>query len=294
MMADNAKVSVIIPAYNRVDYIDQTIRCVLDQTYPNVELIVVDDGSEDGTYEKINTYGDRLQLLIHPGHANRGQSEAINIGMAKATGEYIAILDSDDYWELNKLEVQVAYLDKHPDIGLVYTNGYAVDAGGNQLYPIHASDHVETNEPDLVLLDCYIALPVNSLVRREVYERVGWFEARYRASQDHDMLIRIAEVAKLAYIPDFLWYYRQHGGSISSTQQDIRWRTGFTILENAKKRYPYKSVTIRKRLAVLNYRLGLCHFAGHKFIRAFGRMMVALMLDPVRSLKVAAGIEKRN
>jgi glycosyltransferase involved in cell wall biosynthesis len=288
------KVSVIIPAYNRKAYIDQTIQCVLDQSYSNIEFIVVDDGSSDGTYERICMYSDQLTVITHPEHLNRGQSASINLGLRCADGEYIAILDSDDYWELNKLERQVDYMEKHPDVGLIYSNGYGVDASGQVIYNCHLEDHQELNDPNLVLMDCYIALPVNSLVRKSVYDQVGEFNESYRAAQDHDMLIRIAETTKFAYIPDFLWYYRRHGGSISSTQQELRWRVGFKILENAVKRYPYKKKTIRKRRAVLHYRLGVCFVKEKKYYNWIGNMIMSFMYDPFRALKVAFGFEINN
>ena len=255
-MPDNQLVTVVIPAYNRVNYIEQTIGSVLDQTYPQIQLIVIDDGSTDGTYEKIQAYGDRLQLLTHPGHLNRGQSASINLGLRQASGKYIAILDSDDYWAPEKLDIQVDFLEKHPDIGLVYTNGYAVNAEGEILYAIYDNNHKEYNDTDAVLLDCYILLPQNSLVRKSVYDKAGFFEESYRSAQDHDMLIRIAEITKFAYLQDFLFFYRRHPGSISSTQQALRWETGFRILEKAGQRHPYKPTTLRKRKAVLHYRIG--------------------------------------
>ena len=283
-------VSVIIPAYNRVDFIDQTIRCVLDQSYPAVQLIVVDDGSSDGTMDRIKAYGDRLELLVHPGNANRGQSASINMGLKQARGKYIAVLDSDDYWELNKLEIQVDYLERHPDIGLVYSNGYGVDSEGNIIYPIHPEDHVEHNDPNRVLLDCYLA--TTSQLRwceKSVYDKVGGFEESFRAAQDHDMVIRIAEVTRFAYLPDYLWYYRRHAGSISSTRQELRWQTGFRILERARRRYPYAPTTIRKRKAVLYYRMGRVHLAAHRYLNAFANFGKAFLFDPVtRSQGVTA------
>ena len=285
-------VSVIIPAYNRARYIDQTICSVLDQGWKNIQLILVDDGSNDGTLEKIMAYGDRLLLLTHPDNENRGQSASINLGLRRATGKYIAILDSDDFWHPAKLEVQVAYLEQHPDIGLVYTNGYVVDADGKILYPFYAESHEEKNDTDRVLLDCYILLPQNSLVRKSVYERVGEFEESYRSAQDHDMLIRIAEVTRFAYLPDFLWYYRQHQNSISGTSQELRWRTGFRILESATQRYSYKAATIRKRKAVLNYRMGIVCRNENRMAEAILYLGKALLLDPVRALMVLTGYDK--
>ena len=287
-------VSIIIPAYNRADYIDQTIQSVLEQSCSNVELIVIDDGSTDGTYQKIQSYKEKLILLTHDDHVNKGQSAAINLGLSRARGKYIAILDSDDYWAPDILEIQVEYLEKHDEIGMVYSNGCAVDAKGRVIYQIYDSHHIEMSDPNLILLDCYILLPLSSLVRKSVYERVGRFNEDFRAAQDHDMVLRIAEVTKLAYLPKILFYYRRHNESISSTNQRIRWTNGFKILEHAQQRYPYKASTIRKRRAVLNYRLGICDVVEKRYIDAAYHMIAASILDPLRTIKVISGMEKRN
>lgn len=287
-------VSVIIPAFNRNKYINQTVDCVLTQTFQTFELIVIDDGSTDGTYEKLQDYGDKISLVTHEGRVNKGQSSSINEGLKRASGKYVVILDSDDFWEPNKLEVQVNYLEANPDIGLVYTNGYGTNSEGEITYKYHSEDHRDPQDPNAVLLDCYMALPVNAMVRKEVYDQVGFFNEEYRAAQDHDMLIRIAEVCRFAYLPDYLFYYRRHGDSISHTKLDIRWMTGFKILEEAQKRYPYKPATIRKRKAVLNFRLGQVFVKQGKYMRALKHIIKAGFLDPVRSLKVLFGKEAVN
>ena len=293
-MTGSPLVSVIVPAYNRKAYIAEAVDCVLQQTYKNIELFVVDDGSTDGTYEVLQSYGDRLTLLTHEGRVNRGQSASINLGLEHIRGDYVIILDSDDYWELNKIEIQVSFLESHPDVGLVYTNGYMADANRNILYAYHSPDHVETNDPNRVLLDCYMALPVNALVRRSVYDQVGKFEESFRAAQDHDMLIRMAEATKFAYLPDYLFYYRRHGDSISSKKLDVRGNTGLEILRRASLRYPYKPSTLRKRRALLNYRLGQVHLSQKSPLNAMKCFLKAGLLDPVRALKVLTGIEKKT
>lgn len=287
-----ALVSVIIPSYNRAAYIDQTVKSVLEQTYPHVELIVVDDGSSDGTFERLQAYGDAIRLLTHEGHANKGQSAALNLGLSVATGDYIAILDSDDYWAPEKLENQVLYMGGHPDVGLVYCNGYHVDADGNILYPFHSSDHVEPNDPNRVLLDCYMLLPQSSLVRSEVFRRAGLFDEGLRAAQDHDMLIRIAELTTFAYQPQFWFYYRRHDSSISVNGLERRWRNGFLILEKARHRFSYRPATIRKRLAVLNFRLGQLYWNEGKKLKSMSFLLRAGMLDPARAMGVVLGREK--
>jgi glycosyltransferase involved in cell wall biosynthesis len=290
----NSLVSIIIPAYNRVSYIDQTVDCVLNQTYQQFELIVVDDGSTDGTFEKLQAYGDKINLLTHEGHKNKGQSASINYGLSIATGDYIIVLDSDDFWELHKLKVQVDFLDKNPDVGLVYTNGYCTNAEGEVIYNYHNGDHIEPNDANTVLLDCYLALPVNSMVRKSVYDQVGGFNESYRAAQDHDMLIRIAEATKFAYLPDFLFYYRRHSNSISHRNLETRWRVGFKILEAAAKRYPYKQSTLRKRKAVLNYRLGTELIKKQEYLSGLICLFKSFINDPIRAVKVLSGAEKVN
>ncbi|WP_158538123.1 glycosyltransferase [Corallincola holothuriorum] len=280
-------VSVIIPAYNREAYIEETINSVLYQTFQNFELIVVDDGSTDNTRNILESFDDeRISILEHPGRANKGQSAAINLGLKHAKGEFIAILDSDDYWLPEKLEIQVAYLQQHNDIGLVYANGTAVDPNRNHLYPIYNEDHRECSDPGRVLKDCYFFVPTNSLVRSEVIRKVGEFDESLRAAQDHDMAIRIAETTKLAYINTPLFAYRRHPESISSTRAHIRWQNGFYILDKAIRRFNYPSNIIRSRKAVLHFRLYQCRKRNGQFLSAIGHLLTAGYLDPARSVRV--------
>lgn len=279
---------MIIPAFNRAEYIKETVNSVLTQDYPFVELVVVDDGSTDGTYEILLEYAEqnKLELLTHPGRENRGQSAALNLGLKAATGEFIAILDSDDLFLPGKLRRQVEYLNSHPEIGLVYGMGEAVDGDGRWMYDIHSADHKEPNDPNAVLLDCYFLLPQNALVRRSVYDQVGGFEEDFRAAQDHDMLVRIAEKTRFGFIPVKVFEYRRHGDSISKNGQRRRWKNGFEILRRAEARYPYKPSTIRKRRAVLNFRMAQVCWQENAYIDALGYLLKSGVLDPVRALKV--------
>jgi glycosyltransferase involved in cell wall biosynthesis len=290
----NSCVSVVIPAFNRCDYINETIDSVLSQDYPNVELIVVDDGSTDGTYEILLEYAeqDRLKLVTHPVRENKGQSAALNLGLREASGEFIAILDSDDLFLPGKLSAQVEYLNSHPDVGLVYGMGEGVDGSGRWIYDIHSPDHIEPNDPNAVLLDCYFLLPQNSLVRRSVYDQVGGFEESFRAAQDHDMLVRIAENTRFGFIPVKVFQYRRHGDSISNNGLRRRWTNGFEIVRRARARYPYRASTIRKRHALLNFRMAQVCWEEHGYIGAFGYLIKSGILDPIRALKVITGRER--
>ena len=284
--ADSALVSVIIPCYNRERFIAATIESVLNQTWPDIELIVVDDGCTDGSRGVVESYGDRLTILEHEGCCNKGQSASINLGLKMSHGNYVAILDSDDLFASQKLEKQVHFLDSNPEIGLVYANGMSIDAEGRELYPIISGEHQSPVGPESVLENSPFNLPSNSLVRRSVYDKVGYFDETLRSAQDHDMAIRIAEVTRIGYLNESLWFYRRHDGSISHTKIKERWRNGFRILEAACKRYPYPKKIRNRRLAVLNFRLGQCYLEEKNYIQAALHLLKAGLLDPWRSLAV--------
>jgi glycosyltransferase involved in cell wall biosynthesis len=279
-------VTAIIPCYNRERFVGMAIESVLAQTYPNIQLIVVDDGSTDRSRQVLEQYKGRLLLLEHPGGENRGQSASINLGLAHAVGKYVGILDSDDIWMPSKIAEQVAYLEANPDCGLVYGNGEAIDESGRRLYAMYGPGHEELNDPKRVLLDCYFLVPNNSLVRKRVLDEVGGFDEALRAAQDHDMAIRIAEVTKLGYL-DRLWFkYRRHADSISKRRAELRWRNGFLIVDKAAARGRYDRSTLRKRRGVLHFRLGQCYLETRQPTAAASHFLQALLSDPSRALRV--------
>ncbi|WP_083456235.1 glycosyltransferase family 2 protein [Desulfosarcina cetonica] len=159
-------VSVVIPCYNRADYIAATINSVLTQTYGNIELIVVDDGCTDNSRKIIDTFAEHITILEHPGRVNKGQSAALNLGIQASHGKYIAFLDSDDLFAQDKIEKQVRYIMENHDVGLVYGNGHTIDENGKTLYRFYGEDHYEYSDPNRILLDCYFLLPNNALLRR--------------------------------------------------------------------------------------------------------------------------------
>lgn len=287
-------VSVIIPAFNRVDYIKETIHSVLNQNWPNIEIIVVDDGSSDGTFEILRQFSDdqKIKLLSHTNRENKGQSAALNVGLRAASGEFIAILDSDDLFAPTKLVDQVKFFEAQPSFDMVYGKGLAIDQNGNPLFYTLSENHEETGDPARILLDCYVAIPGGALFRRSLIEKVGFFEESFRAAQDHDMAVRLFEVGKVGYLPEVAFHYRKHGDSISQRGLERRWSTGFEVLSRARDRYPYPSHVIRKRAAVLNFRLGQTYWREGRRITAISLLVKSAMLDPLRAFQVLFGRER--
>jgi len=286
------QVSVIIPCFNREKYIQETVNSVLNQTYPNIEIVCVDDGCTDGTREILDSYGEKIRVFEHPGRVNKGQSAAINLGIQKSESDYVAILDSDDLFAPEKIEKQVKYLEDHPVVGYMYTNGYAIDKNGDTLYKTFTDGYIAPGDPETVLLECPLGTPSGYLVRRVVYERAGYFDESLRSSQDHDMAIRLAEIAEIGYLDEALWYKREHSDSLSSLQSERRWRMGFLILKKACERYPYSFLIRRRRRAILHFRLAQCMVKKGNYLAAGIHFSLAGLLDPKRSVRVLMGKEE--
>ncbi|MGC8119100.1 glycosyltransferase [Marinobacter sp. VGCF2001] len=287
-------VSVITPSFNRVDLLPATLDSVLSQSYRQFEYIVVDDGSTDGTWEWLNRIDDpRVKVFTHTNRKNRGQSASINLGLRHASGRYVVILDSDDLLAQGALAGHVEVLDKNPSVGMVYGQGYAVDEGAARLYQLFPSTHQEESDPNRLLLDCYIVSPGLCMFRKSVISKVGQLEETFRAAQDHDFVLRIAEVSQIAYSGVECFYYRKHGGTISANGKLTRWQNGFKILERAAARYPYPRSTLRRRRAVLYFRLGQVYFEKRMYVKAIFSFLTCSLLDPRRAIDVGLKGAKR-
>jgi len=207
-------VSVIIPTYNRRDYVQEAIDSVLAQTHTDYEIIVVDDGSTDGTGEALRArYGDRIRYVWQE---NQGESVARNRGIEMAQGEYVAFLDSDDLWLPEKLEKEVPVLEASHDAVLVFTPAWPVDAGGQRLSDIAISGGIDRNKLTLEALCMENALGSagsTALVRRGSLERVGGFDRSIRYSEDWDLWLRLRQRGCFAFVQEPLAHIRQHAGS---------------------------------------------------------------------------------
>jgi glycosyltransferase involved in cell wall biosynthesis len=182
------KVSVIIPTYNRLPMLKEAVDSVLAQNFEDFELIVVDDGSTDGTADEIVKYGGRVKLLQHK--ENRGVSASRNTGITHAKGKYIAFLDSDDLWVKGKLKIQTTFLDENPHYPLCYTDEIWIRKG-KRVNPMlkHAKYSGWIFEKCLPL--CTIS-PSSAMMRKTLFSRVGLFDEALPVCEDYDLWLRIS------------------------------------------------------------------------------------------------------
>jgi glycosyltransferase involved in cell wall biosynthesis len=207
-------VSVIVPNYNYARYLGEAIDSVLAQTYADIELIVVDDGSTDGSRAVIESYGDRVTAIFQQ---NRGVSAARNSGVAASSGEFVAFLDADDAWLGQKAERQVEQLSADAGMGLVHVGVREIDADGQTIGERLDGMSGEVAE-ELLLFERPVILGGGSglMTTRAVLEKVGGFDEQMSTSADWDMFVRIASSYRVAFIPEVLLRYRVHGSNMHS------------------------------------------------------------------------------
>lgn len=213
------RISVIMPCYNAANFVEEAVNCVMNQTYPDVELIVVDDGSTDGSVEilqrLVTQYSQRLSLLFQH---HKGPYPARNVGLQQARGGYIAFLDADDYWSSAALEkLAVAMNTSHADITYCGWQNIGIGAPGTQ--PHIPPDYSQMDTAAEFLRSC--PWPIHAaLVRREAIDAVKGFSERLFSAMDYDLWLRLyAHTQKLMRVPEVMAFYRWHDkGQISKTK----------------------------------------------------------------------------
>ncbi len=220
-------ISVIIPSYNCARYVGQAIDSVLAQTYKNIEIIVVDDGSKDETEKAVKPYVNRVTYIKKQ---NGGPASARNVGLTKAKGELIGFLDADDLWLPDKLTRQLKVLQENPRVGLVSCSSYQIDLTGKI---IGEYKYVNPTDPQQFCRGFFMRNMVgggsSSLVRKECFDKLGGFDETLRGTEDWDMWRRIAMVYDVCFVEDFLIHSRIVPNSVSSAANAAK------MLENELK-----------------------------------------------------------
>jgi len=205
----SGKVSVIMPCYNAAKYLDEAIDSLRRQTYQNLEILAVNDGSKDDTQARLEAQAardSRVRVFAQP---NAGPSAARNTAIRNVDGEYVCFLDADDVYLPDKIERQVQYLKDHPDIDLVYSDWYTGDEQLN-LTALSAVRIPYSNMVEAFAIRNWFP-PLVPLFRRGMLDAVGEFDEAFRMTEDWEYWIRCTRAGKFAYLPGPLVIYRTHG-----------------------------------------------------------------------------------
>jgi glycosyltransferase involved in cell wall biosynthesis len=275
MCSKTPLVSVIVPTFNRAHLIGETLLSVINQTYSHFEILVVDDGSTDDTEKLVRGFQDTRILYLKQPNSGLPASPR-NLGIQHAKGKYLAFLDSDDLWLPEKLAFQVDYLEKHPNVGLLYTQCIGFidkDQDIGQPFPEIGIAKSGWIYNDLILSDNYIPC-LTVMIRGDILNQTGNFNesTRLRAVEDFDLWLRISRLTQAGYIPTALAKYRMHTQGIS--------RVEATLLENRLYLLNYHEMSgyiDRKRLKRIRFQIYLRLLLTRKHTSSSGRMLICYL-----------------
>lgn len=268
--ASQPLVSVVIPAYNCANYLRRSIDSALGQTYPHIECLVVNDGSTDDTAQVALSYDHRVNLINRP---NGGASAARNTGIDRASGEFIAFLDADDYWHPSKIEKQVGLMLDHPEVVLVSTDLIRHSTDEATSFASIESRVSAPYGPEIVVVhddflplfrDPYLGTPT-VLVRTARARQVGRFDEKLPIAEDLDFYFKVCMRQTYAQIMQPLTIIQQRPGSLSFTQPG--YRLNLEVLSRVEEAYPefasaHSDEFRRQRLTIYQNWIARCIVAG--------------------------------
>jgi glycosyltransferase involved in cell wall biosynthesis len=210
---NNPLVSIVLPMYNSELYIRSSVDSILNQTYSNIELIVIDDASTDKSVEIVKAFEDeRIILLLKK--VNTGYTDSLNLAIERSKGAYIMRMDSDDYSIKERVSTQLNYMENNPDVLVL-----------GSMYKVIGKEFTSTNQPitfDEVKLFSLIHSPVShptAFIRRSVFHQYNLrYDKNFEPAEDYDLWTRILDLGKIENLPEVLLYYRRHEGQVSNTQ----------------------------------------------------------------------------
>jgi glycosyltransferase involved in cell wall biosynthesis len=210
-------VSIVTPSYNQAPYLEETIRSVLAQDYPQIEYMIVDGGSTDGTIELIKKYEGKLAWWVS--EKDKGQTDAINKGFARAKGEILAWLNSDDTYAPGAVAAAVKYLQEHPEVGMVYGDCNFINETGRVIGKFNSA---QTNYR--LLRQGYAHIPQQTMFfRTELWRQVGPLDPSFYFAMDYDLWTRLAARTEIKYVPQTWANFRLHISGKTLLADDRCW-----------------------------------------------------------------------
>lgn len=271
---DQNLVSVIIPAYNARDFVLDAIASVKAQQHPALEIILIDDGSTDGTAELVAANAPEVRIIRQD---NAGVAAARNTGLLAARGDFITFVDADDGWFPGKLQAQLEYLGAHPEVGLVFHRWlvWRPDENGVFHWPSPPTE-VLPDQPELsgwlylpLLLDCVIHTS-SVMIRRNIVEQVGLFDTALAIGEDYEYWLRVSRLCKIHKLAPVYSFYRSAPGSLTSKpkMQNFEYMVVQRALERWGRTAPdgrsLPAVAIERRLGKLAFDFAYAHLRSGK------------------------------
>jgi len=228
------RVSVVIATYNMGRYLPQAVQSVLEQSYPSVEVQIVDDGSSDDTPQITQQWRDDVRVRVHR-QANAGQARAKNEGIARSTGQFVAFLDADDTWLPGKLARQMPLFADRPQVGVVYSDYVRMDENGLPL-PKGATRMHRGRISGPLLVENFVSFP-SAVVRRECFALHGAFDEALNMGIDYDLWLRLSAHWEFDFVSEPTVRYRIWSGQMSRNHRG-RYEAGIGIMQRFIERNP--------------------------------------------------------
>lgn len=264
MSKDKPLVSIVMPAYNAAKYIEEAIQSIIDQTFSDFEFIIVDDCSNDETWEIITKYSKKDgRLVAIKNSENLKISATLNKGILASKGKYIARMDADDWSYPDRIEKQVRFMESHPEIGI--SGGYVefcntqMDFVNQRTYPLVDSDIRKK------LFRYSPFCHATTIYRSVLVKKAGLYDINLYDAEDYDLYFRLGNLAKFANLPVILYKVRMRSDSISQTKTVRQESLTFFIRHKAVIEYHYKINLADKLFTLLQFTLGQVIPAKFKF-----------------------------
>lgn len=214
-------ISVVMSAYNSEKFISGSITSILDQTYDNWELIIINDASSDNTLKIINQFSEKdSRIKVIDNRKNLGLTISLNIGIKNTSGEYIARLDSDDLAEPSRLEKELDYLHTYPDVGLIGSGAHLINSFGDKIGSMNVMSQPYFVNKFIINLNPFIHSSL--MFRKKALDDVGAYREKFRYSQDYDLILRLNDRYKLSNIPLPLIRWRVSDGSVTMQHHTLQ------------------------------------------------------------------------
>lgn len=263
------KISIILPTFNGSKYIKKAIDTCLNQSFSNIELIVVIDGSQDNTNEIVESYSDPRILIIQNTH-NLGLPESLNIGFRHASSEYITWTSDDNWYDVNAIKVMVEFLNGNPLIDFVYTDMWLVNEKDDSKSKFIVGDPSELRR--------YNCIGACFLYRHQVYEEIGDFNPKKKLVEDYDYWIRVSRKFTMKELHNPLYYYRMHSQSLTGLYGENR-----ILRETYRLRKNYHILSQRdflREMSALDFKEVFNNFQDHRYIPIIYQVPRGIIYDP--------------